>query len=304
MNRRNLLKSLATLALSLSHYAQAQEPRRPVQKEQEYEIAITRKRKKYYITKKHEILDESKSRVTDQNILRDIIQTYLISQELPNYKKTAEEYHKKYQRAKTRTQLEYIITSGLKIIREPIEIILQTLKNPEEGFLTKLKLAKAPLDATIKEFCNLYLDPKMYLYTDITLDLQAAEKHHKKFIDLIDRADLTDYEEAQNTFNLLLRSEPIIIAAAHSFREIRNSENEDLQIKDKEKQQFVYLLKQKAKDERETRIIQRRRQAVCNKIRERAQGTDEKDNYESKKEEETQRIKDLIFKNMTARFNL
>ena len=282
MNRglkRGLVKGLTAIVLSLSTLTS--QPIYARETRQRYQTIIVNRRK-YHITLDNTILDEKDNRVTRQTILSKVLQTYFINKELPKYKRTAIENRKRFNKSRTSSQLEALANAYAKILK-PV------LKPSPSG---KLGIGKNLLEGTIQAFTDLYLDPKMYVYREITSDLQRAIKDHERFIRLVDRADLTDYRKAKTMYNLLLRSEPVIIAASESFKQIKDSQ---LKIQERDRREFLYLLKQK-----DTPRIKRRRQRVCNRVRARASRAIR--NYERKKQQERNKIKKKILGNISIRF--
>ncbi len=277
MNRRELLKkSLATLVLALSPYKPAltQEPREK-QREEEHQV-ITVNRKKYFIypNRAHNQIQDKDNKTPGQNILRDVMKTYLISHTFKDYQKTAEKNLKNFQKARTRTQIAELLKAYSKILKAPLETIIGNLtkENPGSSLLTKALLTKINLiKGTYKKFkqtlLELHLDERMYTFADITEHSQEAEPKYKEFISLLEQG-LTDYERAKEAFELCMESEYIIKSVPEAYKELTK---EKQRINSREQEIFYQALE---KSDIETL------QDICRKIQSRARKSDEYDDYQ------------------------
>lgn len=294
---RGLLKSgLVAIVLAASSNFIASKEAYAQESVQEQSLVITVNRKKYSITKDKIILDEQNNRVTNQQVLKQVMQTYILIQELPKYRKIAEQNLRDLNISKTQAQFEELLSNYKAILKTPVEEIKQNIKEPDSVSLPK-KLSKSLLEGTIKALVDIYLNPKMYLYGEITGDLQKAEQDYRLFIRLINHADLTEYNNAINLFNILVRSEPVIKAAANSFKEVRESKNSKLEINIKEQKEFNDLL-----NEEDTPLVKRKRQLICNKVKDRAKNTEEGNSYQRIKREEETKIQKIL-ENILQKFN-
>ncbi len=274
MSLRTLLKAtLAAAVLTISQQSYAQESREKPRQQKQQNQTITVNRKRYHITPDKVILDEKEERVTNQNILKKVILTHLINKKLRNYQTVAEQNLRKLNSSRTATQFSELKKKYKTVLRTPIKHIIKDLRNPKPmSIFRRLNIGRSLYRGTREALTSIYLDPKMYLYSDITANLTQAQKDYKEFISL--SQNLTDYTRATKALDLLVESEYIIRASTYSFREINRARNPKLRIYDPEKEKFNTLL-----DLKDTGEIIRARQKLCDSIRSRARKTKEAKNY-------------------------
>lgn len=281
MSIRNLLKGALTatvIALAPQTYqAHAEEAR---QEKQDYQT-ITLDKKKYHITPKKVILDEEENKVTNQNILRDVMFTYILNANFHDYEKQAKKNLKIFNRSRTATQLIALFEGYSTVLKEPVKKIIEDLKGKKPGstLLTALALAEGLYEGVEETLVELHVGQDNYLFADMTSHTVPAEKDYKRFLALL-KKDLTEHERAREAFECILESEHILRAAPASYKKIRKCK--DLDADEEEKKEFTELLHQE-----DIEGLQK----ICDEIQSRARKSKEWKEYITKLTEEKAKSK-------------
>lgn len=185
--------------------------------------------------------------------------------------------------SRTRVQLPVLFRSYKTIITRPFQ---------ESSPLKLLNLARG-LYRGVKQavVIDILTDPRMYLYAQITADLQTAEKDFRQIKYLLRKKGLS-YKEARDMLDAYVRAEPVILTAAYSLRNTQLSKNPKLRVLQSEKDFLTEILslqstleiKKLAKildreEEEIKKLLQEAEQELYEDVKQRAESTKEWNYY-------------------------